>query len=143
MRCSQRHDPTIKLRKKSNQLRRSGRGCNFHTQRNIFEILLNLTEIRLYLPFSDWFRTENGTIRLLFLINWKIVNTIWFQFDLIRYRKHFSAFGSKHCYRYLLRLLCRLVWNIADSITHYTILHIKLHIILNCTLNNTSHNGPV
>ena len=25
----------------------------FHTQRNIFEILLNQPEIRLYLPFSD------------------------------------------------------------------------------------------
>ena len=29
------------------------------TQRNIFEILLYQTEIRLYLPFSDWFGTTN------------------------------------------------------------------------------------
>ena len=29
------------------------------SQRNLFEILLNQTEIRLYLPFSDWFRTAN------------------------------------------------------------------------------------
>ena len=31
-----------------------------YTQRNLIEILLNQTEIRLYLPFSDWFGTENG-----------------------------------------------------------------------------------
>ena len=30
------------------------------TQRNLFEILSNQTEIRLYLPFSDWFGTANG-----------------------------------------------------------------------------------
>ena len=32
---------------------------NKNPQRNLFEILLNLTEIRLYLPFSDWFETAN------------------------------------------------------------------------------------
>ena len=31
-----------------------------YTKRNVFKILLNQTEIRLYLPFSDWFGTENG-----------------------------------------------------------------------------------
>ena len=45
-------------------------------QRNIFEILLNPTEIRLYLTFSDWFG---------FQIDRKRVNTIWFWFDLIRF----------------------------------------------------------
>ena len=30
------------------------------TLRDILEILMNQTEIRLYLPFSDWFRTANG-----------------------------------------------------------------------------------
>ena len=30
----------------------------FYTQKNIFEIVLNKTEIRLYLPFSDLFRIE-------------------------------------------------------------------------------------
>ena len=33
---------------------------NKRTQRNLFEIYLNQTEIRLYLPFSDWFGTANG-----------------------------------------------------------------------------------
>ena len=32
----------------------------FYAQRNLFEIALNQTEIRLYLPFSDSFGTENG-----------------------------------------------------------------------------------
>ena len=31
-----------------------------YTQRNIFEILFNQTETRLYLPFSDWFGRANG-----------------------------------------------------------------------------------
>ena len=31
-----------------------------YTQRNLFEILLNQTEIGLYLPFSNWFVTANG-----------------------------------------------------------------------------------
>ena len=30
------------------------------TQRNIYKISLNQTEIRLYLPFSDWFGAANG-----------------------------------------------------------------------------------
>ena len=29
------------------------KGDPYNTQRNLFEILLNQTEIRLYLPFSD------------------------------------------------------------------------------------------
>ena len=60
------------------------------TQRNLFEILLNQTEIILYLPFYDWFGTANGRVPLLFQINRKMVDTIWFQFDLIRFRKDFS-----------------------------------------------------
>ena len=36
-----------------------GLGYDGHTQRNLFEILLNQTEFSLYLPFSDWFGTNN------------------------------------------------------------------------------------
>ena len=32
----------------------------FYTLINLFEILLNRTDIRLYKPFSDWFGTANG-----------------------------------------------------------------------------------
>ena len=35
------------------------------TQRNLFEILLNHSEIRLYLPFSDWFEIKQISIYLL------------------------------------------------------------------------------
>ena len=35
------------------------------TQRNIFEMLLNQTGIRLYLSFSNWFGTANGRVRLV------------------------------------------------------------------------------
>jgi len=51
-----------------------------YIQRNIFEILWNHTEIRLYLPFSNWFGTDRTSGR--FQINRCMVNTIWFQFDL-------------------------------------------------------------
>ena len=33
-----------------------------YTQRNIFGILLNQTEIRLYLPFSDRFETKRTSV---------------------------------------------------------------------------------
>ena len=47
------------------------------------EILLNQTNIRLYIPFSDWFGTKETSVRSH--INRKTVNTIWFRFDLIRF----------------------------------------------------------
>ena len=37
--------------------------CDY-TQRNHFEILINQTEIRFYLPFSDWFGTKRTLIDL-------------------------------------------------------------------------------
>ena len=33
-----------------------------YTQRNLFEILINQIEIRLYLPFTDWFGTKRTTV---------------------------------------------------------------------------------
>ena len=60
-----------------------------YTRRNLFEILLNQREIKLQLPFSDWFGTKRTSV--WFQINRKMVNTIWFQFDLIRFRKDFSV----------------------------------------------------
>ena len=58
---------------------------SLHTQGNLFVILLNQTEIRMYLPYSDWFGTKRRSVRLQ--INQKMVNTIWIRFDLIRFRK--------------------------------------------------------
>ena len=67
-----------------------------YTQRNIFQISLNQTEIRFCLPFSVWFGTKR-TLSVWFQINWKIVNTIWFRFDLRRFRKYFSVCRSALC----------------------------------------------
>ena len=41
------------------------------------EILLNQTKIRLYLPYSDWFRIKR-TVSVWFQINLKMVNSVWF-----------------------------------------------------------------
>ena len=57
--------------------------CHGATQSNIFEILLNQTKSRLYSPCTDWFRTKRTFF--WFQINRKMVNTVWFQFDLIRF----------------------------------------------------------
>ena len=57
------------------------------TKINLFEILSNQTEIRLYLSFSDCFGTKRASVR--FQITPKLVNTTWFQFDLIRLGKDF------------------------------------------------------
>ena len=79
--------------------------CSWHcwscTQRNLFKILLNQTEIRLYLPFSDWFGTKLTSV--WFQINRKMVNIIWFKFDLIRFRKDFSVCMRKNPFISLLR----------------------------------------
>ena len=60
-----------------------------NTQRKLFEILLNQPEIRLYLPFYDWFRSKWTSVS--FQINRKMVNTIWFWVYFIRFRKDFSV----------------------------------------------------
>jgi len=64
-----------------------------YTKRNVFEILLNQPWIRLYLPFSDWFRSKRTSVWIK--INRKMVNTIWFRVDLIRFRKYLSACTRK------------------------------------------------
>ena len=51
--------------------------------KDILLILVKFSEIRLYLPFSDWFGTEQKFVR--FEINRKMVNTIWFGFDSARF----------------------------------------------------------
>ena len=57
------------------------------------EILLNQPEIRLYLPFSDWFRIKRTSV--WFQINRTMENTIWFRFDLIRFGKDFPVLESR------------------------------------------------
>ena len=64
-----------------------------YTNRSLFEILLNKTEIRLYLPFFDWFGTKWTSVWIQ--INRKMVNTIWFRVDLIRFRKKILCVWSQ------------------------------------------------
>ena len=66
-----------------------------YTQGNHFEILLNQTEIRLYLPFFEWFGAKRTFV--WFQFNLEMVNTIWFRFDLIRFRTDFSVYI--YCYK--------------------------------------------
>ena len=65
----------------------------FRTQRNIFEIFLNQPEMRLHLPYSDWFESKRTSVWIQ--INRKMVNTFWFQVDLIRFLKYLSV-CNKH-----------------------------------------------
>ena len=51
------------------------------TQRNLFEILHNQTEFRLYIPFFKWFETKLMSVWIQ--INRCMVNTIWFQIDSV------------------------------------------------------------
>ena len=60
-----------------------------YTERNLFEILLNQTKIRLCLPFSDW---SGSKLKFVWIkINRKKINTIWFQVDQTWFRKYFSV----------------------------------------------------
>ena len=65
-----------------------------YTQRNLFKILLNQTELRLHLPFSDWFGSKRTSV--WFQISLKMVTTIWFQFDLTRFWKDSSVCSRRH-----------------------------------------------
>ena len=62
-----------------------------YAQRNVFEILLNQPDIRSYLPLID-FQQQTDSIRLMFQNNQKMVNTIWFRLDSIRFRKDLSVY---------------------------------------------------
>ena len=46
---------------------------------------------RIHIVFTIFQLIWNQTYVHLFQINRKMVNTIWFRFDLIRFRKHFPA----------------------------------------------------
>ena len=61
--------------------------CPSSTHRKIF---LNQPEIRLHFSFSGWFGTKRMSVWIQ--IYREMVNTIWFQVDLIRLRKNFSVY---------------------------------------------------
>ena len=61
--------------------------------RNFFKILLNQTEIRLYLPCTGWFGSKRMSVWIQ--INRKMVDTTWFRFDLIRFCENFAVCSWK------------------------------------------------
>ena len=58
---------------------------------NLIGLLWNGLKSNCIYHFPNWFRTANGRCPFVFQINRKMVNTIWFQFDLIQFRKYFSV----------------------------------------------------
>ena len=62
---------------------------NVHTRKSFLKPFLNQPGIMLYLPCSGWFGSKRMSV--WFQINRKMVNTIWFRVDLMRFRKDFSV----------------------------------------------------
>ena len=84
---------------------------NLCTRRNFFEIFLNQPEIRLYLPFSDWFGSKWTSVWIQ--INQKMVNTFWFRVDLIRFWKYFSV-CILETYRNVTALWCLVLYHVVS-----------------------------
>ena len=73
-------------------------------QRNNFWLLLfTSTGIKLSfsLSFSDWFRTKRKSV----WFHRQIVYTIWFQFDLTKFRKDFSVCNRVAYWHFIIYLL--------------------------------------
>ena len=77
-----------------------------HKLRIFFEILLHQTEIRMHLQFSDGFGTKRTSV--WFQIHRKIVNTIWFRFDSVRFPKNVSVCG-RICLAAALSWICLII----------------------------------
>ena len=63
-----------------------------YTQRNLFDFSLNQPEIKFYLPFSYWLGTKRKSVWIQ--INRKMVNKMWFRFDLIRIWKDLCVWNT-------------------------------------------------
>ena len=77
------------------------------------EIAWNLTEIGLYLQFSDWCATKRKSV--WFQINRKMFNTIWFKFYLIIFGKDFSVRS--------IQATGNILSNYLQSLTNYCVDH--------------------
>ena len=60
-----------------------------------FRNLIKPTQNQIVLSFSDWFGSKLTSI--WFQINLKMVNTIWFRFELTGFQKYFSRMAPAHC----------------------------------------------
>ena len=65
-----------------------GTGQKVHAEK-YFLNLIKSNRNQIYFPFPDWFRTKRTSV--WFQINQKMVYTIWFWVDLIRFRKDLSV----------------------------------------------------
>ena len=99
-----------------------------YSQRNLFGILLDLTEIRLYLPCTDWFGTANGHCPFA-VPNWSVhgkynLITVWFN-RILKIFPCMYVYAHElccHIYRHIYRIyrFCRLAqcWVTTPSTTH-------------------------
>ena len=78
-RCQIKKKPSIELR-----IKEAG------ATNNRIRLAEKTTPIRCNLPFSEWFGTKR-TLSVWFQIDQKMVNTIWFRFELIIFRKYISV----------------------------------------------------
>ena len=63
---------------------------NLHTETYFRNRIKSNRNLIVFLPCTDWFGIKR-TLSLRFQINLKMVNTIWFRFDLARFWTHFSV----------------------------------------------------
>ena len=122
----------------------SDNGCLFFCSLHR-EILLNQTEIRLYLAFSEWFGIKR-TLSFWFQVNRCMVNTIWFRVDLKIFLCVCSEYSEYLVYFhwiFVLDILCYMRNN--ASCTQREILHescwIKPKSDRICHFPNQSENG--
>ena len=87
----------------------------WYTQKNLFEILLNQPDFRLYFSFSDRFGSKRTSAWIQ--INRKMVNTIWNRVDLIIFEKDFSV--------------CTLIWRLTISISAIALRESDFWFLLN------------
>ena len=76
----------------NNQIKRITYETGFlslYAQRNVFEILSNQPEIRLYLPFTDWFGSKRTSAWIY--SSRKMVNTVRFRVYSLRFRQDFCV----------------------------------------------------
>ena len=80
----------------------------------------------MYLPLSDWFLTKRTSV--WFQINRKMVNTIWFWVDLIRFRKVFSV-----CTLSQLDLRFMSIWQEYDRTDNFRLImnQTEFHLVRN------------
>ena len=98
------------------------------------EIFSNQTEIRLCLPFSDWFGIKQAFF--WFQINRKLVITIWLRFILPRLRRDLSEYeiptswGLRFCWEKKMHCFKKSCVKLSDRLASLGILRARLRTTL-------------